>query len=100
MPSRRVEAPLPYRLDGAPIEAVPEALEHPYVPHRAIAPDDDLEDDVAFDAAASRIFRIVGFDLAQQAGRIDSAARPVRPATCPAADAFADSSALSGADPA
>src|SRR5439155_584153 len=86
----RREPPLANRLRGAVVEPRAEALEHFDVAHRSVAPHDDLEHHFAGDAAPPRLFGVVGLHLAQQARRIDAAARPIRPA--------ADAAARSGPD--
>src|SRR5438128_2057439 len=81
------KAPLTNGLDGAIVQAAAETLQNLHVPDRAVAADDDLEDHVARDPALPRIFRIVGFHLAQQARRLDAAAGPIGSAARAAARA-------------
>src|SRR5688500_1960675 len=74
------EAPLAHGVDGALIEPGTQALEHFYAADTAVAPYHDLEHDIPFDAFPPRVFGVLGLDLAQQARRRDSAARPIRSA--------------------
>ena len=71
------EAPLPHRLDRRDRSA---RRRRPCriltSPTDAVAADDDFEHDVAGDARAARVLRVVGLHLAQQARRLDADAGP------------------------
>ena len=66
--ARRVEPPLPHRVDGALIEPGSQALQHPHVADRAIRADHDFHHHVAFDAAPAAIFRVNRLDLTLDGG--------------------------------
>jgi hypothetical protein len=87
-------------LNRAIVKAGGQALQKLDVADRAVAPDDDLEDDFACESSPSCLFRIVGLHFAQQAGWGDPAAWPIRTAADPTARSRADAGtgAFSNAD--
>src|SRR5690606_20751119 len=88
------EAPLPDRVERAPVETGAEAAQHAHVAHRPVATHDDLENDFALDVPAPRLVRVGGAHLVDQRRRRDSGARPVRPAAGSAAAPLAETRPL------
>src|SRR5262249_38412565 len=74
LPVGRGEPPLAHGLDGALIQAGPEAAERAEIAHGAVASNDDLERHVAFDRTAPRLVGVERLHFAQERGRIDAAA--------------------------
>ena len=68
-PARRREAPLPDGVDRALVEPGAEALHDAHGADAAVAPDDDLEHDVAGEAAPARLLGVVGLDLVKDGRR-------------------------------
>jgi hypothetical protein len=56
----------------------------------AVSPHDDLQDNIASDAAPSRLFRVLRLHFVQQPRRLDAAAWPIGATTGAASFAFAD----------
>src|SRR4030095_5639589 len=71
------EAPLTHRADSALVQPIAKALQHVGVSDTAVTPHDDLEDDIASDAAPSRVFRILRLHLVQQPRWLEAAAWPI-----------------------
>jgi hypothetical protein len=86
----RSKAPLPHRRDCPLVEAGTRASQHAHVADRAVGPDHNLQQDVTYQIAASRLIGVGGLDLAQLSGRLDAAARTVRTSSRSAAAAFSN----------
>src|SRR5204863_1602135 len=97
-PFGRREPPLTNRLHCPFVQTGSEALQHLHVADRPVAPDDDLEYDLAGETPPACFFRVVRLDLAQEARRRDPAAGPIRSAANPAARSRSDSGSLTLAD--
>jgi hypothetical protein len=98
------ELPLPDRLDRALVEAGTQSASYRHVRDRAVAVDDDFEEDISRDAAPAGVIRVLRLDLMKQPWRLDSASRSIRSATestagprpDPRTAAFAIASATTG----
>src|SRR4029077_4555247 len=95
---RRREFPLAHGVGRSLIEAGAETLQQLDVADAAVAADDDLEDDVAFEVAPASFFRVIRLHLAQARGRRDAAAGAIRPAAGAAARARPDAGAVAFAE--
>ena len=86
-PCRRAgdESPLAHRLHRAIVQPAAQSLQNLHVADGSVAAHDDLEHDVAGDAAAARVLGVVGLHFTQQARRLDAAAGTIRPAAGAAA---------------
>jgi hypothetical protein len=78
------ESPLSDGIDGALVEPGPEPALQSHVADGAIASHDDLQLDIAVDAAAPRVFGVLGLHFAKEGGRRNPAAGPKRSAAGPA----------------
>ena len=70
----RCKTPLAHGLDGAVAQPAAQSAQHLHVADRAVAPHHNLELHFAFDVAAPRLVRVVGFHFAQQPRRFNAAA--------------------------
>ena len=92
------ESPLAHGLNRPLVEAGAKPLQYLHVADRTVARDDDLHHHFTLEAAAPRVFAVVGLDLAQQAGRLDARPGAKRAATCAAAGAWTDAGSVSRAE--
>src|SRR5213076_2987477 len=83
--------PLPNGLHRTIVESSAQALQHLHVADRSIPADDDLENDVARDAAQPCLFCVIRLDFPQQPRRFDSASGSIRSAADSAARSRTDS---------
>src|SRR5262245_29861024 len=98
-PIRGSETPLSHGLNGSVVETGTQPVQQLHIADGAVAPDDDLEDHFTSEAPAPRLFRVVGFYLAEKTRRRDSAAGPIGPAADPAACPWSDTGAGAFAKP-
>src|SRR5207302_2462892 len=90
----------PPLLDGgyrAIVQSARQPVDQTHVAHAAIATHDNLEHHFTFDAAAARIFGVIGFHFSENLRRRNAAAGPVRAAAHAAAGTIADAGAIASA---
>src|SRR5215831_13961867 len=92
------EAPLAHGLHRTIVEPAAETAQNAHVADGAVAPDDDLELDVAADVLPARLLGVARLHFLQQARRIDAAARTVRSAPGPTSRAWTDAAAVALAE--
>src|SRR5262249_29444808 len=85
-------------LHRAIVQSRLQALQHLDLADRAVAPHDDLEHDIARDAALPRVFGVIGTHFAQKTRRLDAAARTIRAAAGAATGSRSDAAAVPGSE--
>jgi hypothetical protein len=89
-PARRRKLPLPDRVDRALVQASTQTATDRDLADCSIAVDDDFKKDVPRHAAPASLVRVQRLDLSEQARRLDTASRTIRPAPNSSSGAWPD----------
>src|SRR5206468_4992547 len=92
------EPPLLDRLHRLLIQATAETLQGLDIADGAVAANDDLEHDFAPQTAAACFFGVISANFLEEARRINTASRPIRPTTGAASKTVSHTSSLAGAE--